>query len=686
MSAKLNFNSDQFVGCGWTYTASPEDHYGYSSVMQSLHELAKEKRDEGQVHQAEMLELLERAASMMLVPDSVNEPFMPYIQDFQTGRRSAIPEDFTKEELEFFEIILSDMDEPWLKARLSDLLWLCKRPKNPDNAILAVESYISHPIDSNSWRKDIDNCWERAARIAMQIKAKDKIELIRDELFSAFNLDYPECAFMVFWLADLLDRLKIDSEYRSEIASRLFQLGSELKEKDDFYIARSYFELAQKKFKQGNDEQGWLDSLVSIADCFEKEADSRTSDSNMVANSFYENAMQAYRRVPIKYRDTYDVENKLKSIRDKISVTGKASLAEMGVVRTPGFDVSDMVEISIAHVAGKHSLEEALMHFVGLYPGPEYQSLTENARENIQQNPFSSLIGSCHIRNDGRVVAKTPAANLSASDGDPSNQAVLNRKILQLFEAEVRLTVYGQILPALSQIQMEYRVTKDFLQAVCHQSPLVSEDRIQLLAFALWLGFEHDFGNSVHLVCPQIENIIRGQLKESGVHTSNIDREGIENENGLSTLIDLPEAKEVFGDDLAFEIKSVFTDTLGFNLRNEVAHGLLNDSSSNSISAIYAWWMSLRLILNSIIIGSFSETKESSNSNDSENNSDPMVYMDDDGEGKEYIYKDVTSGAFTQVVVEEAGRIVWRSSLELTGSDKHKANRKCSQSTECWRK
>lgn len=68
--------------------------------------------------------------------------------------------------------------------------------------------------------------------------------------------------------------------------------------------------------------------------------------------------------------------------------------------------------------------------------------------------------------------------------------------------------------------------------------------------------------------------------------------------------MDLPEAKIIFGDDLTFEIKSVFTEPLGLNLRNEVAHGLLDDESSSSIHAVYAWWMIIRLLIDSVVRGS----------------------------------------------------------------------------------
>ena len=603
MTDLLNDARQQFIACEWQYDVQPENHYGYSSVMQSLQKHAKVKAEAGLEEQAKILELLGRAASMMLAPGSLNEPFNPYFADYQAGRRSAIPEDFTVDDLAFFEVILNDIVEPWLKARLADLLWLCKKPRNPEHAKVAIESYIVHTIDPDTWHRDINDCWERSARLCMQVKDFEKLNDIKNQLFGAFGIEYPSNKFMALRIAGLLDKLKIDHELRENIAHELMRYGTGLKREGDFNSARSYLELAAKKFKQCRDEQAWLECLASIADCFEKEADSRSGGSNMVSNSFYENAIQAYRRIPVKNRENYNVNSKIEVIRTKITESGKASLDEMGLVKTPGVDISDMVESSIAHVSGKHSIEEALMYFTGLYPGPEYQRLADSAKESMQHSLLGSLIGSSHMSGDGRVIAKTPPMNLNAGEDDPANQAVLHRQIQRQFSIETQITVEGQILPALRQLLMEHRFTKELMEALCHHSPIVPQNRKHLLGYALWLGFEHDFGNAIHLLCPQLEHIVRVQLKEVGAHTSNIDRKGIENENGLSTLMDLPDAVNIFGQDLVFEIKSVFTDALAFNLRNEVAHGLLDDNSSSSISAIYAWWMILRLVVRSMMLG-----------------------------------------------------------------------------------
>lgn len=593
------YSCTAFIDCAWTYELAIDEHYGYSSIMQSLTALEREKAKLGYSDQARVLNLLSRSASMMLVPHSVNEPFKPYFQDFERGRRSAMPEDFTEEELTFLEEILSDVAEPWLKSRLLDLLWLCKKPRNPEHARLAVDVYISHGIDAESWNRGVKECWERAARLCMQIRDFDRLDGIKNQLINAFHLEYPANKFMTLWLSKLMDCLKIDSEFLDDIATKLFECGKTLSRSSDFPAARSYFDLASQKYKQSGDERAWLDSLVALAASYEHEADMRLEESSMVANSLFENAVQAYRLVPTKFRDEYDISNTIKRIRTKISESGRASLDEMGVIRSPSVDISDDVATSKAHVSGKQTLERALLYFVGLYSGPNKRILESNAQEAMRTSGISSLFGSTHMSTDGRVVGITPPLNLQSGEDDPANQAVVNRQVQQHFDIEIQFVVEGKIIPALQQILMEYRVTKELMVSLCYQSPIVPEGREQLLGNALWFGFEYDFGVAIHLLCPQVEHIVRTKLKEVGAHTSNIDRNGIENENGLSTLMELPEAVEVFGEDLCFEVGSIFTDSLGANLRNEVAHGLLSDDSASSISSIYAWWLVLRLVLHS---------------------------------------------------------------------------------------
>ena len=599
----LDHARKKFLECNWELDIPENDHYGYSNVMQSLQASAKSMLDAGRAEEHKVLELLSRATSMRLIPSSLNEPFKPILEDFQMGKRSTIPEDLTAEELSFFEQILNDISEPFLKARLADILWLMRKPKDINHARLAIDAYIENEIDDQSWHKDINKCIERGARLAIQIKDWERLEQIKSLLFAAFLKEYSDSKFMQLWIADLLDTLKIDDDLRSQIAQTLYDKANDLKNNGDFLSAISYFELSSKKNKQCGEVEKHLQSLVAIAECYASEAEKRSLDSNLVANGFYENAVQAYRRISGRDRSTYDIENKIIEIRQKITSSGKASLDEMVSFTLPSVDVSDLIESSIKHVTAKATPQEALLFFTGVSHPIKYEQLLDSANAIVKNSIFGSLFGGCHLSNDGRVIAITPSRNLRAGEDDPANQAALLRQAQSQFSIHIDIAVQAQILPSLRQLQLEHRFSKSLMIDICKQSPIVQDGREILMGNALWLGFENEFGLAIHLLCPQVEHIVRSLLKQAGAITTNLSIDGIENENGLSTLMELPEAEQIFGKDLTFEIKSIFTEALGYNLRNNVAHGLLNDDESTSIASIYAWWMILRLIIRSIIHG-----------------------------------------------------------------------------------
>jgi hypothetical protein len=113
----------------------------------------------------------------------------------------------------------------------------------------------------------------------------------------------------------------------------------------------------------------------------------------------------------------------------------------------------------------------------------------------------------------------------------------------------------------------------------------------------LYFGYSRDFETSLQYLASEIESIVRYHLKASGVVTINTDMDGVQMELGLSTLARMPQMEEVFGKDLTFEIKAVFCEQDGSNLRNDVAYGLISDGAGYSIDSIYTWWFVFRLVI-----------------------------------------------------------------------------------------
>ncbi len=337
---------------------------------------------------------------------------------------------------------------------------------------------------------------------------------------------------------------------------------------------------------------------VAVAEGWVKEAIARVSSdqpSHMVAASFYENAIQIYRSIPRSQRLIHQGDERIAELHQHMSDAGEKSLDELGAVKTPGVDISELVENARKSVAGK-PVQDALFSFANIYQGARVDQVRTAAEKILQQSIFRRLAGSTHLSRDGRVIAKLPAAgfdNAPASD-DPALWA----QMVHDYQILINIVVHGDIWPAHEVLLQEHRLREDDFIGLASQSPIVPRGRERLFGKALYAGFDRDFTVSIHLLAPQIEHMVRFHLKSAGVKTTNLDIDGIENENGLSTLMGLPETETVFGKDLSFEIKALFCDALGPNLRNELAHGLLDDDSFQSIHAIYAWWMGLRLVFN----------------------------------------------------------------------------------------
>ncbi|WP_075154599.1 DUF4209 domain-containing protein [Paenibacillus polymyxa] len=100
---------------------------------------------------------------------------------------------------------------------------------------------------------------------------------------------------------------------------------------------------------------------------------------------------------------------------------------------------------------------------------------------------------------------------------------------------------------------------------------------------------------SSHLLIPQLENSIRHILYESGYLVSGIDAQGIQDERNLNSLLYLPELEDLLTADITFDLQGLLVERFGSNLRNRMAHGLLDYDQFYSFELEYLWWITLHL-------------------------------------------------------------------------------------------
>lgn len=597
-STDLIVTAQDFAECNWKSTLTNEEREGYSSMWQAFSSAARKASENDRPSRGKALWLLADACSMMLSPKSLNEPFRPFM--VIKGRRSVVPDDLSESDIAFYAEIVDAIDDAWLKARVADLVWLKQRPRDVRFALAAIDAYRLIPLDAETWIRGGHECWERAISLARMLKAGAGTRLAEMEtaILDAFNNATKDSGFLALWLAGLMDAYGLGRTHATAIAQKLNAMAVEFDGAGDLHRSREYFDVASRWFNRSGDEAKSVEMIAAVAEGWVKEAIARTSSdqpSYMVAASFYEKAIQIYRSIPRSLRALHRGEERIAELHRHMNDSGEKSLDELGEVRTPGVDITELVENARTSVSGK-SVQDALLSFANIYRGARIDQIRTAAEKTLQQSLFRRLAGSTHLSRDGRVIAKLPAAgfeNAPASD-DPALWGQMVHDYLIL----INIVVRGDICPAHDVILQEHRLSEEDFIGLASQSPIVPPGRERLFGKALYAGFDRDFAVSMHLLAPQIEHMVRFHLKNAGVKTTNLDIDGIENENGLSTLMGLAEAEAVFGKDLSFEIKALFCDALGPNLRNEVAHGLLDDDSFQSVHSIYAWWLGLRLVFN----------------------------------------------------------------------------------------
>ena len=535
---------------------------------------------------------------MRLTNKSRSQPYEPMWVG--NGGSSPTPDWFNESDVNFLAAILDDMDDPMIRGRIADLLWIKRTPTEIRFAWEAIDSYRSLDLNTATWVTGVEKCWERALNLGRMIgKANgQRVEEMESDLITKFYAVTKEDYFFGHWIAQTLKEFGLGSNERERIARKLKTLAEEFEADGNFHAGQDHYTLAGEWFGAADQHSNQTDMKVAVAEGCVKEAEARMSSddhSALVAVGLYDRAIQTLREIPRVERPVRQINERIAELIQHHEETGRLALEEMKTVSTPSVDISKQVQQAKAAVRGKTPIE-ALGGLASL-DITDSKELRRSAEENLKSYPFTALVSWTMFTPDGRVAAKRPGVTPSLPDSDENELATWGQMI-QEHGIRVDIAVVGWILPALEILHIEHRFREADFITLARNSPAVPPGREELFGKALFNGYEHDFATAIHLLTPQVEHMVRYRLKSQGVITTNTDRHGIEDEKGLSNLVEAPEFEQIFGEDLAFEIKALFCSHFGSNLRNNISHGLLTPQQCHSVNSIYAWWLGLKIVFN----------------------------------------------------------------------------------------
>jgi hypothetical protein len=544
---------------------------------------------------ARLYALLADVTSLHPAVEDPSEPFKPKIV---IGRqRSAAARDFDDSALDALERLTSATQHSELSARICDVIWVLRRKH--EWARRAIDHYLAAADGSD--RSDTHYRAHRLLRamdLATMLNAPDsreaagqRIDKLLDELLQEPDISH---YFVPDLLIDAMIARKWGDPARYAAAATEFARGANKDGSRD--VARGYWSLAERGFRQAGDEQRARGARVAIAEAYVEDAETAASGGaygHARAAHWLEIAIHEYRQIggfATKIDELHGLllDHQRLSARDEMKPVTVEIETPAAVVEQVGRMIDTVRNMD---------LTEALRYLAVAANPPTIEHLEGLARMELDQFLVARFMGRRLVNQLGRTVATARAVSTSS---EPAEDDLRNLMFLRASESR-ELLAQVIIEPLRVAISSAHPTEPHDLLPLLLRNPFVEPSRGPFFARGLHAGLEGDFVVAAHLLVPQIEHLFRRLLAIAGVIASGLSDEGVQEEYDANRMLRDPTCRaalaKYLGEDLTFDLEGLLVSRFGGNIRNELAHGLLDYATCCSIAFSYLWWVTLRVCL-----------------------------------------------------------------------------------------
>jgi len=245
------------------------------------------------------------------------------------------------------------------------------------------------------------------------------------------------------------------------------------------------------------------------------------------------------------------------------------------------------------------SCEESIINLIRCFH-PRLDDERQRLNQSEQGSPLKKFFNTSLINHAGRRVAR-----LEDDDGKLIHQLIQSMEFADVF-----------IQFALPALASRFGLTPESLFCLVTEAPIWSKERLPILERGIRAAVEDDVLVATHLLIPEIESAIRNVAGDLGINLQKPHRNGGYVLKNLDDLLREDGVVGILSEDTCFYFRAVFTDQRGWNLRNDVCHGL---STANRLNALVVRRLVL-ILLQLSLIRPQSEDSDVTGGNDSTGN------------------------------------------------------------------
>jgi hypothetical protein len=217
--------------------------------------------------------------------------------------------------------------------------------------------------------------------------------------------------------------------------------------------------------------------------------------------------------------------------------------------------------------------EEIIRNLITIF-SPQIQKIKEQMKENQKNYLFKQFMGQQIIGKNG----------IKSATLEPLNEKNEEKHLINDISQSLILTSLNFHV-ALDAAIIDGGLTVEAIYSYWSKSWCYKEDVKGTLKEALNGYFNKNFIVFLSVIVPVIEGFIRGIIEAEGGNVLKVNEDDSQELLTLGNLLRLPEAKKAFGDDVVIYLRTALTEKLGWNIRNNLSHGVFTESDFNQQNA-----------------------------------------------------------------------------------------------------
>ncbi len=470
----------------------------------------------------------------------------------------------TPEILNYWEKRSNDTVNPILKLRYSDLVWDFSKSITGENPhFTTAHTVIDNTIEiakqnCHKYETDVIKKLERALFVALSINDSVRIENLRDSIIQ-YEVNISEDKKPGLWgfSFDLLLKNKkipisdqVKQKIIQDIENRLTKLSDTTNKNNlEPWAAESAALRLAGHYRSINQKQNIKRVLLKFGTAFEFACEDASA---LQASGWLQRVHSVYLEYGLR-EEAERIAVKLKEIGPKVNEGMKSISHEMKVSNE---EMQKYINSII-----ENDLESTFVRIAAHYV-PKKDQVENQLKDLAQKAPISFLVPRQIQDHQGRPIAFIG----SLEDDLIGNIVHLSARNMEISAVFLRSVI--------KQLISRFKLTPKKIIEYFYKSPVFDEDKKEIILNGIEAYLENNHLAAIHLLIPQIESAFRKLIEHTGGSVLKPSRGGGMHLKTLDELLRDQKVINIFGEDMSLYFRILLTDQRGWNLRNDVCHGI----------------------------------------------------------------------------------------------------------------